>query len=269
MHSFWSGSVNFGLVNIPVQVYSASEERELQFHFLHKKDHSPVRYAKICKKENVEIPYKELIRGYEYKKGEYVIITPEEMKNAAPEKTKSIDIVHFVDECDVDIMYADKPYYLKPDKRAVKAYSLLLHALKESNKVGIAQFVFRTKENVGVIKPYGDILVLNQLRFFEEIRDPKEVEVKIEKRVSTKETQMALSLISQLTEPFEIKKYKDTYSAKLLAAIKRKQKGGKIFVEEKERETAKVYNLMDALKASLGKSESKAKTPAKKKRKAA
>lgn len=254
MHSFWSGSISFGLVNIPVHVFSAAEERELRFHYLHKKDMSPVRYAKICKKENEEVAFKDLVRGYEFKKGAYVVMSDRDFKNAAPEKTKAIAIEHFVDEGEIDLMYSEHPYYLKPDKRAEKPYALLRHALNKSKKVAVARYVFRTKENIGVIKPVGEVLVLNQLRFHDEIRSPGEL--KIPKRVplSAQEIKMAVSLVNQLTEPFDVEKYEDTYSEDLLAAIKRKVKGKEIEgPEEKESAPAKVYDLMDALRKSLDK----------------
>lgn len=253
MHSFWSGSISFGLVNIPVQVFSAAEEREISLHYLHKKDLSPIRFAKICKEEEREVPYKDIVRGYEIKKDQYVLVTAEDIKNAAPEKTNTIELVHFVDECDIDLVYAAKPYYLKPEKRAQKAYALLKKALTDSGKVGIAQFIFRTKENVGVIKSYGDVLVLNQLRFYEEIRSSKDLEFKAAPKVSGRELAMAKALIAQLTQPFEIERYKDTYSNKLLSVIKRKSKGQQVISKEPEPQQAKVYNLMDALRTSLAK----------------
>lgn len=156
----WSGSINFGLINIPVKLYPATQEKNIDFDYLHKKDLSPVRYAKVCEKEEKEISYKDLVRGFEYREGDYIVITDEDIDAAAPEQNKSIQILSFAKEADIDTQYFETPYYLEPEKGASKAYFLLLEALSATQSVAISSFILRTRETLAVLKPHKNMLLL-------------------------------------------------------------------------------------------------------------
>lgn len=249
MRAIWSGSVSFGLVNIPVKLYSATNSKTLELDMLHKKDLSPIRYAKVCRKDGHEIPYEEIVKGYEYEDGDYIVLSNEDFEKANVRKTKTIDIVDFAKEQEIDPIFFEKPYYLEPEKGAAKAYILLREALKKSKKVGIAKFVIRNREHLGIVKPEGDILVLNQMRFQEEIRRP---ELKIPKEdVSEKEISMALAFIDQLTEPFKPDEYKDTYMEELKKLIEEKSRGKTPKPKGALPKPTEVDDLMAALKKSL------------------
>lgn len=226
MKAIWNGSLAFGLINIPVRVYPASEERVLDFHMLHKKDLSPIRFARICKEDGKEIPYKDIVKGFEYEKGEYVVVTEDDFKAANAKKTSTIEIQHFTDLDEIDPIYLEKPYFLEPDKKAGKAYQLLSEALNKSKKVAIVNFVFRNKEHIGVILSFKKGLLLIQMRYFAEIRPFDELDLPKEK-TSPKELQMALTLIDQLTKKFEPEKHHDTYVEDLMDVIEQKLKGKK------------------------------------------
>lgn len=251
MRAIWKASISFGLVNIPINLYSATRERELKFTLLHKRDMSTVRYAKICKEEEKEIPYEEIVKGYEYEKGNYIILTDEDFEKANVEKTKSIEILDFTDEDEIDIMYYDRPYFLEPDKGANKAYALLRDALKKSKKVGIAKFVLKNHEHLAVIKPHGKALILNQMRTHAEVLEPVDLKLPEEEKVSGKEMEMALQLIEHLSGPFHPEQYKDTYTEEIKEIIAKKAKGIKIKPKGKAPKPSKVTDIMTLLKASL------------------
>lgn len=256
--SLWTGSISFGLVNIPIRLYSAVESRGLSFHFLHAKDKSPVRYAKICKEEDKEISYDEIVRAYEYKKGEYVVLTDEDFVRASPKKTKTIDIMDFCDEKEIDPMLFDKPYYLEPDRTAGKPYALLREALEQSGKVGVSKFVLRNKENLAVVKSHGNVLLLFQLRFVDEIRKPTGLNVPKESIKSKKELDIALALIEQLSGKFRAEKYHDTYTHELEKMIEAKVRGKVIRLPSREPKPGKRDDLMALLKESLRRPKKKA-----------
>jgi DNA end-binding protein Ku len=253
MRAIWSGALNFGLINIPIKLYSASEERELSFHYLHKADLSPVRFAKVCKQEEKEIPYEDIVKGYEYQAGEYVIMTDDDFKKANVQRTKMIEILDFVDEKEVDSMYFEKPYFLEPDKLAGKPYALLREALKRSKKIGIAKFVLRSKEHLAAVKPQGKVLLLNQMKFQEELRTPEKLSLPGAEKLNPRELEMALRLIDQLTTGFKPEEYKDTYTEELKEIIAEKAKGKRPKARGKEPQPTKVEDLMSMLKASLEK----------------
>jgi DNA end-binding protein Ku len=171
MRAIWLGSLSFGLVNIPIRLYSATVERKLKFNYLHKKDLSPIRHARICREDGQEVPYEDVVKGYEYQKGNYIILTNDDFRKANLRKTGAIEIVEFVREDEVDSVFFEKPYYLEPDREARKAYALLREALRRSGRVGIARFVLKNREHLGIVKPEGNILILNQLRFKSEIKE--------------------------------------------------------------------------------------------------
>lgn len=251
MRSIWTGALSFGLINIPVKLYVATQEHAIEFDLLHKTDMSPIRYAKICKADGKEIPYEDIVKGYEYKKGEYLALTEEDFKRVNLEKSKAIEIQSFTYEREVESIYYEKPYYLEPDKGAGKAYALLREALKRSEKVAIASFVLRNREHIAIVRPYEDILILEQLRFDSEIRPLTKLEIP-ESKTQTKEVDMAVKLIDELTQAFNPKDYKDTYIEKLQAVIDEKLQGKKPSKKKAEEpEYTQVQDIMGKLKASL------------------
>jgi len=263
MRAIWSGAISFGLVNIPVKLNSAVEASEgLDFDMLSKKDMAPIRYARIDTKTGKEVPWKEIVKGYEYAKGKYIIVTDEDFKKASPEKSRSVDIIQFVKEEEIDPIYYEKPYYLVPDKGADKSYHLLIKALEETETVGLAEFMLRNRMHICALKAKDGVLLLHQLRYQEELREAPEVEKKGEK-TSPKEVELAKKLINQLTEKFDPAAFKDTYVSELKKVIKAKAAGKDVHIAEPKKATATVKDLMEVLKQSL---ES---TPATKKKKAA
>ena len=261
MRSLWKGSISFGLVNIPVKMYVASHEREFEFVMLHKKDLSQIRYARICKSEDKEIPWQEIVKGYEYEPGEFVILNDEDFKKANLSKSKTIEIVDFVKEAEIDSMYYSKPYFLEPEKNANKAYVLLRDALKKSKKVGIAKFVIHNREHVAVIKPHEDAIILNEMRYYEEVVIPKDINLPENEKASPKELDVALKLIDHLTTSFKPQKYKDTYTDEIKEIIEEKAKGHKIRPKGQEpKASSKVQDIMSLLKASLEEPPKKGKT---------
>jgi DNA end-binding protein Ku len=250
MRSIWSGAISFGLVNIPVQLNSAVEtEEKLDFDMLSKKDMAPIRYARIDTKTGKEVPWKDIVKGFQYTKGKYVVITDEDFARASPEKTKTINIVQFVKEGEIDPIYYEKPYYVLPDKKANKAYKLLVKALEETETVGLAEFMLRSRMHICALKAYNGILLLNQMRYEEEVRVVPELESK--ERVTAKEVDLAVKLINQLTEKFNPAAFKDTYVNELKKVIKAKAAGKQIHVAEPKKATATVKDLMEVLRQSL------------------
>lgn len=253
MRAIWTGAIGFGLVNIPVKLYSAVQASELDLDMLDKKDHSNIRFQRVNEKTGKEVAWENIVRGYNLD-GHYVVLTEEDFQKVRPEKNKIINIAEFVEETEIDTMFYENPYYLAPEKNGVKAYNLLRDALEETGMVGLGTYVLRNKESIGLIKPHDDILVLNKIRFGEEIRDASELDVKATKS-NPQELKMAIALINQLSGKFDISHFKDTYSSDLMQLIKDKAKGKKI-----EKPTLRVVHsrskdLMEQLKASLGKKE--------------
>lgn len=247
----WTGSISFGLVNIPVKMYVASHEREFKFVMLHKKDMSEIRYAKMCKVEDKEVPWDEIVKGYEYHPGEYVIITDEDFKQINLEKSKTIEILHFIQEDEIDTIYYAKPYFLEPDKHAGNAYALLLEALRKSKKVGIAKFVLHNREHLAVIKPYENVIILNELRYSDELVKSKDLELPKKDKTTPQELSIALKLIDHLTTSFKPQDYSDTYTDEVKEMIERKAKGKKVHPKGEEAKPSKVHDIMSLLKASL------------------
>lgn len=251
MRSIWSGTISFGLVNIPVKLVSAVQEESIDFDMLSKKDLAPIRYARIDTKTGKEVPWKEIVKGYQYAKGKYVVVDEKDFEKASPEKSHSIDISQFVKEEQIDPMYYEKPYYLVPGKGAGKSYKLLIKALKEAESVGIAEFMLRNRVHMCAIKPYKDILLLNQMRYEDEIKKVPEVEAGSEK-ISAKEVALAVKLVEQLSEEFNPAAFKDTYIQELTKIIKAKAAGKQIrIVTEPKKATSNVKDLMAILKESL------------------
>jgi DNA end-binding protein Ku len=255
MRPLWNGSISFGLVNIPVRLYSGVSPREgIDLDMLHKDDHSPIRFARICRKDGEEVPWNDIVKGYEYRDGDYVVLTKKELEAIDAKKTQTIDILQFVDESDVDIRYFEKPYYLEVVKGGEKAYALLRAALQKSSKLALAKFVLHEREHVAVIKPVGRALVLNQMRFPTDVREPGELHFPTDKEVTDKEVEMALKLVKQETRPFIPEDLHDTYTEELEEMIKDKTKGKKIpkpTPHTKAPKETSAKDLMSALKASL------------------
>jgi DNA end-binding protein Ku len=259
MRAIWSGSLSFGLVNIPVKLYSGSQEGSgIDLTMLHKTDLSPIRYARICRADGKEIAYEDIVKGYEYQIGDYVVLTDEDFQKANIKKTKTIDIIEFTDQGEIDVRFFDKPYYLEPDRGAAKPYALLREALQRSGKVAVAKFVLRNREHLAAIKPLGAVLVLEQMRFTNEIRSSEGLNLPGKVATDKKEIDMALALINQLTEPFVAEDYHDTYVEELEQVIEAKAKGKKPATKGPAPSETEVKDLMKVLKASLEQERAKA-----------
>lgn len=252
MRTIWKGAISFGLIHIPVRLYTASKTRELKFKMLHKQDLGEIRYARICKADGKEIPWEDIVKGYEYQEGDFVVLTEEDFVKASPKKTRTIEIVDFTDENQIDTMYYDTPYYLEPEKGAEKAYVLLREALKRTKKIAVGHFVFKHHEHLGVIKAHDDLLILNQLRYDSELVNPKGLHIPKTQAVAKKEIDIALQLIDQLTKPFNPKDYSDTYTDEIKEIIKKKSKGQKVVIKKGEApKSRKAHDIMELLKMSL------------------
>src|SRR5690348_2523059 len=220
MRAIWTGAIGFGLVNIPVKLYSATQGSELDLDMLDKKDHAKIHFKRVNENTGKEVAWENIVRGYFYN-NKYIVLTDEDFKKASPEKSKTINIEEFVDEQEIDSIYFETPYYLAPEKSGARAYALLREALKKSGKVGLGTYVLRNKEVLGLIMVRGDALVLNKIRFAQEIRDSSELDLP-DAKPKPNELKMATALIDQLTKKFDIEQYKDTYSEQLLKFIKAK-----------------------------------------------
>lgn len=254
MRSIWSGSISFGLVNIPIRMYSASHPREgLDLDMLHKEDHSPIRYARICRKDGEEVPWDDIVKGYEYRDGDYVELTKKDFEQADVKKTKTIDIHQFVDTPEIDVRYFEKPYYLEPDKGADRAYALLREALEKSGKLAVATYVFHEREHLAALLPVGNAIVMNQLRFQTDLREPADLKFPSSKDLKKSELDMALNLIKEQTKPFIAEDFHDTYTEELQEIIAEKVKGHTPKKHGKAPQKTESKDLMSALKASLKK----------------
>jgi len=251
MRAVWTGSLSFGLVNIPVRLYGASEERSLNFRLLDKHDLSPISYQKVGSSKR-SVGQKDIVRGYEMD-GRYVVLTDEDFKSADSRKTETIEIVQFSDSKDILPEFYDKPYYVEPQKKAARAYGLFRDALQRSGKVAIARFVLREKEHVGAISTDGRVLILNQLRYLDEIRSPRLLDVPEKAGYSEQELQMALVLIDAESRSFDPRDFKDTYAHQLRRLIQEKSRGKKPKVREEHVEPTDVSEILEMLKKSLQK----------------
>jgi len=256
MRALWKGGISFGLVNIPVKLYSGAQTHRVDLDMIRKKDQCRIEYIRICKKDGKEVPWDEIAKGYKKENGDYVVLDKEDIARAMPEKTQTIDIFEFVKEDEIPSKYLEKPYLVEPDKIAAKTYALLRDALKKSGKVGLCKFVIRTSEHLGILTPQDDAIVLIQIRFEQDLRDPGELKLPTKNvTISKKELDMALTIIDQLTDKFEPEKYKDTYKDELIKLIKKKAaaKGKKVVSDApaKKKERHPADDLLDQLRASL------------------
>jgi len=257
MRSIWTGAIGFGLVNIPVKLYSAIQESSLSMDMLDKSDHSNIKFQRINAKTGKEVPYANIVKAYDLD-GQYVVLDDEDFQKASPEKTKIIEISDFVNESEIDSIYYETPYYLEPEKSGVKPYILLRESLKKAKKSGLATFVLRSKQSLAVIKASENVLMLQKIRFEEEIRDKKDLNIP-DSEAKPAELKMAMALIDQLSGQFDISKYKDTYSEELMKLINAKAKGKQLPAAPEMRVVhSKSTDLMAQLKASLGSKKRKA-----------
>jgi DNA end-binding protein Ku len=253
MAAIWKGSITFGLVSIPVELRSAVRTDNLSFRMLHEEDLSPIKYERVCAADGEPVPWGEIVKGYEYTKGKFVVMTDEDFKAAALESSKVIDIIDFVKEDEVDPRFFETPYFLLPTKGGEKAYALLREAIRKTGSIGIGKIIMRQTQHLAGVKVVGDAIVLEIMRFANELIDIGEFSFPSAEAVRPQEMQMAEQLIANLAEPFDPAKYTDDYRANLLRIIKAKMKGQKIKLEEPEREPqdAGVIDLMSRLRESL------------------
>ena len=251
MRSIWNGSISFGLVSIPVKLYSGSEDRRLELDMLDRHDNARIRYKRINEETGKEVEWKDIVKGYKQDEA-YVVLEKEDFENANQKKSKTIDIEEFIEEDEVAEVLYKKPYFLEPQKEGGKSYNLLRDALKKTKKLGVATFVMRQKEHLALIGVYNKALVLHVIRFAEEIRDPSELKLP-KTKVTKKEVDMAISLIEQHSTKFKLDKFKDVYNDQLMKIIKSKTSGKKIKAEEFESKPTPAKDLMAQLKASLEK----------------
>ncbi len=250
MRTMWKGAISFGLVSIPVRVFPATEEKTLSFHQLHGEDHGRIKYKRVCATDGEEVPYEQIVKGYEYEKDHYVVLTDEDLDAVPVESSRAIDIAQFVDIDEIDPMYFKKSYYLGPEETGLKAYALLRDALADDGRVGIAKVSFRDKEHLAAIRVRGDVLVLETMYWPDEIRAAEFEELGKEIKTRPQEIEMARSLIQNLTSGWKPEEYTDDYREKLLEIVEKKVEGKEIEVVEAP-EPSKVVDLMEALKASV------------------
>lgn len=253
MRSIWKGSVSFGLVNIPVKLYSATQQSSLNLDMVDRRDMGKVRFRRINENTGKELTMENIGKAYKLN-NEYILLDDDDFEAAAPEKTKIIEVNNFVKEDEIDTIYFENSYYIEPEKAGEKAYALLREALAKTGKVGLAQFVLRTSATLSVIKPMKNVLVLSKIRFAEEIRSIEELNLPAKSLVKTEELKMATALINQYTDTFNIEKFKDEYAASLMKVIEDRAAGKKGKVRKLKVTYTKTDNLMDQLKASLAKS---------------
>lgn len=258
MKAIWNGAIGFGLVNIPVKIYSATETTKLDLDMLDKSDYSNIRFKRVNESTGKEVKWENIVKGY-LMDDKYIILDEDDYEAASPEKSRILSIDQFVKEEEVDSVYFENPYYLEPQKNGENAYRLLLKALSKTEMAGIGTFVLRESEAIGMIRSYNDdILVLNRLRFAKEIRDYNDLKIPAKKAPKPAELKMAVNLIEQLSQDFDPTMYKDSYSDELMKIIRQKAKGKTVKSKKIEPvEDGKVVDLMAQLKASLQNSKSK------------
>jgi DNA end-binding protein Ku len=253
--AIWSGSISFGLLNVPVKLYSAVSKQTVSFRELREGDGSRIKHKRVAEEDGKEVPYEKIVKGYEITPDQYVVITRDELEEIDPKKTRAVEIKDFVDLDDIDPIYFEHPYYLGPDKGAEKAYALLAKAMRDERKVAIARFVLRNKEHLAAIRPMDGVLTLTTMRFADEVVSPDQldgVEVSDGRKLEKRELEMAKELIASLSSDFDAKQYRDEYREELLALIERKAQGKEIVAQPSEEpEPTKAPDLMAALEDSL------------------
>jgi len=263
--ALWKGTISFGLVNIPVELHKAVHDHRPHFRMLHAKDKSPVRFERVCIRDGKPVAWEDLVKGYEYEKGHFVVVTKEDFKAAAVEKTRKVDILDFVRAEEIDDRFFDTPYYLVPETAGAHAYALLREALRESERVGIAKFILRDTQHLAAVEVIGNALVLTVMRFADELADVKPLNLPPAKDLRKPELDMAKALVNSLAAEWDPDKYTDEYRENLMRVIRAKLKGKPVTLkaEEQPREAA-VVDLMERLRKSLEQHKGAKKTATKK-----
>ena len=253
--AIWTGSLSFGLVNIPIEVHTAVRDQRPHFRMLHAKDRSPINFERICQKDGKSVAWNDIVKGYEYEKGHFVVLDKEDFAAAALEKTRRIDVLDFVEAQAIDDRYFDKPYYLTAKKGGEMAYALLREAMNESGRIGIAKFVMRETQHLAAVEGIGDALVLSTLRFADELVDTSSLSFPSGNNLKKTELNLAKTLVENLAAEWDPDKYTDDYQENLMRVIKAKMKGkeAKLVTDERPRDS-NVIDLMERLRASLGQS---------------
>ncbi|PWU18529.1 MAG: Ku protein [Verrucomicrobia bacterium] len=254
MRAIWKGTISFSLVNIPISLYPATRREELKFHLLRKSDLSPISYRRVAQADEKEVPWEQIVKGYEYEKGQYIVLDPEDFKRADVEATQSIDIREFVKLEDIDPIFYDAPYYLEPQKRGAKAYALLREALQRTGRVGIAKVVIKTRQHLAAVKPEKKALVLELMHFAEELTDPGSLEIPGDLDLGKREQEMACELVERMSDRWQPSKYTDDYRHALMDLIQKKiESGGRTpaAAHPHKREPSKVIDLVSILQQSL------------------
>ena len=254
MRAIWKGSISFGLVNIPIALYPATKREELSFRLLRATDLSPVSYKRVAEKDGREVPWEQIVKGYEYEKGKYVVLKDEDFQRVDLEATQTVDIQDFVEVDDIDPMYFYKPYYLEPQKGGDKAYVLLRDALEESKKVGIAKVVIKTRQYLAGVKPEDSVLILELMHFAEELADPEKLHIPKKLEPGKRELDMAKALVGSMSSKWNPEKYHDDYREALMEVIQEKVEAGGKEIEEKPKKApkpTKVIDLVSVLQKSL------------------
>jgi len=255
--AIWSGSISFGLLNVPVKLYSAVSKQTVRFRELREDDGARIRHKRVAEQDGKEVPYEKIVKGYEYAPDQYVVLTREELAELDPKRTRAIEIQDFVDLDDIDPIYFEQPYYLGPDKGAARAYALLVQAMRDSRKVAVARFVLRNKEHLAAIRPMGDVLTLATMRFHDEVTQPNDLDGEVfeeekPKKPDQRELEMAKQLIESLTTDFKADRYRDEYREELLDLLERKAAGKEVVAAPTEEpKPTKAPDLMAALEESL------------------
>jgi DNA end-binding protein Ku len=268
MRAIWKGSISFGLVNIPIALYPATRKEELRFRLLRESDLSPVNYKRVAEKDGKEVPWEQIVKGYEYEKGKFVVLSEKDFERVDLEATQTIDIQDFVDVEEIDPMFFYKPYYLEPQKGGDKAYVLLREVLAKTGKVGIAKVIIKTRQYLAGVKALKHALVLELMHFAEELSDAEKLNVSKSLELGKREIDMGKALVQSMASKWDPKKYKDDYRDALLEVIEEKVEAGGEEIEEKpktKKPSSKVIDLVAVLRESLAKSEDgRKKKPARK-----
>jgi DNA end-binding protein Ku len=260
MKAIWKGSISFGLVNIPIGLYPATKKEDVSFRQLREEDMSPIRYKRVAETDGEEVPWEKIVKGYEYERGQFVIVDDKDFERAMPEATQTIDITEFVELSEIDPMFFDKPYYLEPQKGGKKAYALLRETLKETGKVGIARVVIKTRQHLAAVKPKEDALVLELMHFPDEVLEPAGLDLPRQEKLGKKEMDMAQTLVKTMSGKWEPSEYKDEYRDRLIELIEEKVKhDGKKAVSAKIKPKAatNVVDLVAVLQKSLAETKKK------------
>jgi DNA end-binding protein Ku len=257
MRAIWKGSISFGLVNIPIALYPATRREDLKFRLLRESDLSPVNYKRVAEKDGKEVPWNQIVKGYEYEKGKFVVLNEKDFQRVDLEATQTVDIQDFVDVEEIDPMFFYKPYYLEPQKGGDKAYALLRETLEKTKKVGIAKVIIKTRQYLAGVKPLKHALVLELMHFAEELSDAEKLNVPKSLEPGKREVDMAKALVDSMSSEWDPKKYKDDYRDALLEVIEEKVESGGKEIKEKPKErkpSSKVIDLVAVLQESLAQS---------------